>query len=1252
MIGCTAEVTTVSSSKIPEFQQLMESNPVNYQAVLAAYKRDKLKYKLSEEDEEHFEKWKKRVHNRIDDNGFVQTSLDLYRSLLVHRADTSSQEQPSFDKPSIPNGTKVYYSTPNSGSAGNWKNIGPFGDPDIKWSATGNGATDYVTMHPTQPNVMYLSVRNGGLWKTENYGKNWIPMTDYFASPHVSCLGISKSAPNIMYLGAKQDELIWYSDDEGQSWENRSNGLEGEIHEILIDPIDETRAIAATRKGIYLTIDAGLNWTQKLSGVYTDIEMTDNWDALGVSIDYSNGGNVSPSFFKSIDKGNTWTSITVTTDFNLVDRVFIAFQGTGVNPTILAYIQIEGNSPTRFAGLYKSTNGGGAFNRVVHPAYAYPNGMVPLSKNLTELDDGYGGVNPYSQATWVGEFFVDPNDADHLLTMREKFWGSDNGGQTWEQRPSYGGATWADNRFCTTNTAKDTLFWCNDGGLWAIALADCFPFSGNSKVVSKNGDICIQEGTQMDVSLQNKDCHMTGGQDIGQVFQRNGKGTHVASADVYRGRICPYDDSKFITGVLNVDVNGTNYPLYNSIDADHFDSKRIYGFSKIPVNLIRSPQGQDAWNVSNFLGENVANAGGHSWTSSVSNWEIISNPVPTLEPGTFEQSWANKEIAFLADEYGEKMYKTENLSAATPTWTQLASAPASHRYRMATHPNDENLVGLVTYNTAYISRDKGVSWVSLGSFPGTFPLRVLFDKNTQEGMYVATDLTVWYKDETMSDWIEFNKGLPLQLIKDMRMVHYPDGDSRIYVTKYGRGNWYSPTYEKLVNDEVIADFSIHGNSASTINVGEYVQLYDLSMNADNLVWTIENGTDKITVHDELKPRVRLLKPGYYKVTLVATNSSNSDTKIQTDYIFVESEPNCSLVTGNAFGTSPAWGGSTSTFDKVFDGDVSTYFDYASGSGGYAGLDLGSDKNVFAVRFHPRSGNESRMVGGKIQASSTSNFLSDVEDLYTIATNPSSGWTEVEVSPTKNYRYFRYLSPVNGYCNIAELEFCAAAIEPPLVQINSPITGYSDIYLANITIEASAYSLSGNITKVEFYEGNNLIGSISNSPYNFNWNNIVDGVYSVTAKAYDNLGQISTSNVVEITIHQSKIDCNGESNGSAIVDSCGTCSGGNTGVTPVLDPLNCVATSVENKNEIQSIIYPNPNNGIFTLECSNVKPSSVSKIVVNSASGETLHEINIFKEQSSIKEHIDISNNTNGLYFIVLQFKDRTQIVIDKIILTH
>ncbi len=73
-----------------------------------------------------------------------------------------------------------------------------------------------------------------------------------------------------------------------------------------------------------------------------------------------------------------------------------------------------------------------------------------------------------------------------------------------------------------------------------------------------------------------------------------------------------------------------------------------------------------------------------------------------------------------------------------------------------------------------------------------------------------------------------------------------------------------------------------------------------------------------------------------------------------------------------------------------------------------------------ARFVPRSGYEYRMIGGKFQGSNDGTAYTD---LYTITQSPVRGqYNTVTFASPASYRYLRYLSPNNGYGNIAELEF--------------------------------------------------------------------------------------------------------------------------------------------------------------------------------------------------------------------------------------
>ncbi|MEA1876162.1 MAG: hypothetical protein U9N86_04810, partial [Bacteroidota bacterium] len=506
--------------------------------------------------------------------------------------------------PRYKSGVQVSFETANPDSKGSWKCIGPFGIPEVRFTASGTGAADHVTIHPDNPSIMYLSVRNGGLFRTINHGKHWEPLSDYFCSG-CYCTALCRSQPDILYMGS-EDNSIWVTDDACQSWTLRKNGITDKVYDIQVDPNNPDRALAATLGGLMLTVDRGINWTKVISGKITDIHVTDNWEHIAVTKNQT-PDQVKPDYLHSTTRGDEWENVSITDKFEEVSKVYIAFHEPLDGGELLIYAFLMSDTgasnigPTRFIGLFKSVDAGQTFSEITNPRYDYPNGPVLLQNNngvFVELNDDYGGVNPYTSATWVSEFYVDPNNPDHLLTMREKFWTSFDGGQTWQMGPSYGSSNWADNRYCIHNHAKDYLYWCNDGGLWGMAFKNLFPnYLGREKVNDHIGDLCIQEGSQCDVSLMNKRVFMTGGQDLGQFFTRKGRDTHVGAADVYRGRICPVNDSLFLTGGLEIKISGysEDFTLYNNINANHFDGYQIFGFTRNSDKLVRSPKGQNAW---------------------------------------------------------------------------------------------------------------------------------------------------------------------------------------------------------------------------------------------------------------------------------------------------------------------------------------------------------------------------------------------------------------------------------------------------------------------------------------------------------------------------------------------------------------------------------------------------------------------------------------------------------------------------------
>lgn len=114
---------------------------------------------------------------------------------------------------------------------------------------------------------------------------------------------------------------------------------------------------------------------------------------------------------------------------------------------------------------------------------------------------------------------------------------------------------------------------------------------------------------------------------------------------------------------------------------------------------------------------------------------------------------------------------------------------------------------------------------------------------------------------------------------------------------------------------------------------------------------------------------------------------------------------------------------------------------------------------------------------------------------------------------------------------------------PNVTLSSPKDATSFTGPTTITLSAVASDRDGTISKIEFYQGTTLIGTVTSAPYTFSWTNVPGGTYIITAKATDNNGASTASQAVTITV--SGFDCAGVQNGTAYLDHCQVCVGGTT-----------------------------------------------------------------------------------------------------------
>ncbi|WP_281228975.1 Ig-like domain-containing protein [Flavobacterium aquiphilum] len=91
-------------------------------------------------------------------------------------------------------------------------------------------------------------------------------------------------------------------------------------------------------------------------------------------------------------------------------------------------------------------------------------------------------------------------------------------------------------------------------------------------------------------------------------------------------------------------------------------------------------------------------------------------------------------------------------------------------------------------------------------------------------------------------------------------------------------------------------------------------------------------------------------------------------------------------------------------------------------------------------------------------------------------------------------------------------------EAPAVSITSPVADASFNAPATVSISANATDSDGTVSKVEFFQGETKLGEATAAPFNFDWTNVTAGTYSLTAKATDDKGAVTTSDAVSIVVN--------------------------------------------------------------------------------------------------------------------------------------
>ena len=308
---------------------------------------------------------------------------------------------------------------------------------EMRWRLIGphrGGRTRAVAGVPSQPNVFYMAQVNGGVWKSDDYGRTWNPIFDNQPTQSIGAIAVALSDPDIVYVasgeGLQRPDLsvgdgIYRSSDAGKTWTHLGLRDGQQIPALAVDPRDPNRLFAAVlghpygpneERGIFRSADGGQTWQKVLykdeNTGGSDIEIDpSNPDVLYACLwrarqgpweDGNSYGGAGGGIFKSIDGGNTWNKLA----------------GGLPEDIVQAYIAIAPSQPSR---LYSSL----ADNHTTH-IYRSDDAGEHWTQTTTDSRPAVriGGGDLAIPA-------VDPKNPDVVYTASTVCWRSRDGGKTW-----------------------------------------------------------------------------------------------------------------------------------------------------------------------------------------------------------------------------------------------------------------------------------------------------------------------------------------------------------------------------------------------------------------------------------------------------------------------------------------------------------------------------------------------------------------------------------------------------------------------------------------------------------------------------------------------------------------------------------------------------------------------------------------------------------------------------------------------------
>jgi photosystem II stability/assembly factor-like uncharacterized protein len=396
---------------------------------------------------------------------FAAVVASLFSSVSAQKHSKKGQSAKS-QSVAAPQPAPVAHLDPSLLESLHWRGIGPFR----------GGRTRAAAGVPSQPNVFYIGVCNGGVWKTDDYGRTWTPIFDQQPTGSIGSLAVAASDPNIVYAGSGEGlhrpdlsvgDGIYKSTDAGKTWTHLGLREGQQIPQLAVDPRDANKVFAAVsghpygpneERGVFRSTDGGQSF-QKVLGrdenVGADdvlIDPSDSnivyatlWEARqgpweNGAWNGSNGG-----IFKSTDGGSTFQPLAG----GLPKEIVQAHIGISHSNPLMLFASVATKEGVR---LYHSNDGGKTWAIATtdpRPGSRIGGGDLPVpafdpkNPNIIYMVSTVTWKSTDAGKTWTGfrgapggddyqNIWINPNNPQTILLASDQ--GAIitvNGGQSW-----------------------------------------------------------------------------------------------------------------------------------------------------------------------------------------------------------------------------------------------------------------------------------------------------------------------------------------------------------------------------------------------------------------------------------------------------------------------------------------------------------------------------------------------------------------------------------------------------------------------------------------------------------------------------------------------------------------------------------------------------------------------------------------------------------------------------------------------------